>query len=156
MPAKIIDGKAIAAEVRAQVAKDVKALQASHDLTPGLAVVLVGEDPASQVYVRNKAAQTVETGMQSFEYKLPAETSEHDILTLVQRLNANKNVNGILVQLPLPKHVNAEKVLNSIDPDKDVDGFHPTNVGRLWIGERALVPAPRRARPFWPRRSFPT
>jgi methylenetetrahydrofolate dehydrogenase (NADP+)/methenyltetrahydrofolate cyclohydrolase len=140
MAAQVIDGKAIAAEVRAEVAKDVKALQASHDLTPGLAVVLVGEDPASQVYVRNKAAQTVECGMQSFEYKLPADTSEYDILALVARLNSNKNVNGILVQLPLPKHVNAEKVLNSIDPDKDVDGFHPTNVGRLWIGERALVP----------------
>lgn len=140
MAAQIIDGKAIAADVRQQVAADVKALQASHGLTPGLAVVLVGEDPASKVYVKNKAAQTVECGMQSFEYKLPADTSEHEILSLVQRLNANPNVNGILVQLPLPKHVNAEKVLNSIDPDKDVDGFHPTNVGRLWIGERALVP----------------
>ena len=140
MAAQIIDGKAIAADVRRQVAADVKALQASHDLTPGLAVVLVGEDPASKVYVKNKATQTVEVGMQSFEYKLPADTSEYDILALVQRLNANPNVNGILVQLPLPKHVNAEKVLNSIDPDKDVDGFHPTNVGRLWIGERALVP----------------
>jgi methylenetetrahydrofolate dehydrogenase (NADP+)/methenyltetrahydrofolate cyclohydrolase len=102
--------------------------------------VLVGEDPASKVYVKNKAAQTVECGMQSFEYKLPADTSEYDVLALVQKLNANKNVNGILVQLPLPKHINAEKVLNSIDPDKDVDGFHPTNVGRLWIGERTLVP----------------
>jgi methylenetetrahydrofolate dehydrogenase (NADP+)/methenyltetrahydrofolate cyclohydrolase len=140
MAAQIIDGKAIAAEVRAQVAQDVKALQASHDLTPGLAVVLVGEDPASKVYVRNKGTQTVECGMQSFEYKLPETTSEYDILALVQRLNANKNVNGILVQLPLPKHVNAEKILNAIDPDKDVDGFHPVNVGRLWIGERALVP----------------
>jgi methylenetetrahydrofolate dehydrogenase (NADP+)/methenyltetrahydrofolate cyclohydrolase len=140
MAAQIIDGKAIAAEVRAEVARDVKALQASHGLTPGLAVVLVGEDPASKVYVKNKAAQTVECGMQSFEYKLPADTSEYDVLALVQKLNANKNVNGILVQLPLPKHINAEKVLNSIDPDKDVDGFHPTNVGRLWIGERTLVP----------------
>jgi methylenetetrahydrofolate dehydrogenase (NADP+) / methenyltetrahydrofolate cyclohydrolase len=140
MAATIIDGKAIAAEVRAGVAEDVKKLQASHGITPGLAVVLVGEDPASKVYVRNKAAQTVECGMQSFEYKLPDTTSESEILALVQRLNANKNVNGILVQLPLPKHVNAEKILNSIDADKDVDGFHPLNVGRLWIGERALVP----------------
>ncbi|WP_072395594.1 bifunctional methylenetetrahydrofolate dehydrogenase/methenyltetrahydrofolate cyclohydrolase FolD [Hyphomicrobium sp. CS1GBMeth3] len=140
MAAQIIDGKAIAADVRKQVAVDVKALQASHGLTPGLAVVLVGEDPASKVYVKNKAAQTVEVGMQSFEYKLADTTSESEILALVQRLNANPNVNGILVQLPLPKHVNAEKVLNSIHPDKDVDGFHPTNVGRLWIGERALVP----------------
>ncbi|MDQ8698896.1 bifunctional methylenetetrahydrofolate dehydrogenase/methenyltetrahydrofolate cyclohydrolase FolD [Hyphomicrobium sp. LHD-15] len=140
MAAQIIDGKAVAAEVRKQVAEDVKAIVASHGSAPGLAVVLVGEDPASKVYVKNKAAQTVEVGMQSFEYKLPAETSEHEILTLVQRLNANPNVNGILVQLPLPKHVNAEKILNTIDPDKDVDGFHPTNVGRLWIGERTLVP----------------
>ena len=140
MVAQIIDGKAIAADVRKEVAADVKALQASHGLTPGLAVVLVGEDPASKVYVKNKAAQTVEVGMQSFEYKLPETTSEHEILTLVERLNASPEVHGILVQLPLPKHVNAEKVLNSIHPDKDVDGFHPTNVGRLWIGERALVP----------------
>jgi methylenetetrahydrofolate dehydrogenase (NADP+)/methenyltetrahydrofolate cyclohydrolase len=140
MSAQIIDGKAIAAEVRARVAADVKALEASHDLKPGLAVVLVGEDPASKVYVKNKAAQTVEVGMNSYEYKLPDTTSESEILSLVDRLNRNKNVHGILVQLPLPKHVNAEKVLNSVDPDKDVDGFHPVNVGRLWIGERALVP----------------
>ncbi|MBL8847947.1 MAG: bifunctional methylenetetrahydrofolate dehydrogenase/methenyltetrahydrofolate cyclohydrolase FolD [Hyphomicrobium zavarzinii] len=140
MAAQIIDGKAIAADVRKQVAADVKALQASHGLTPGLAVVLVGEDPASKVYVKNKAEQTVEVGMKSFEHKLPESTSEEEILALVQSLNANPEVNGILVQLPLPKHVNAEKVLNTIDPDKDVDGFHPTNVGRLWIGERTLVP----------------
>ncbi len=140
MSAQIIDGKAIAAEVRARVAADVKALEASHGLKPGLAVVLVGEDPASKVYVKNKAAQTVEVGMNSYEYKLPDTTSESEILSLVDRLNRNKNVHGILVQLPLPKHVNAEKVLNSVDPDKDVDGFHPVNVGRLWIGERALVP----------------
>jgi len=138
--ARVIDGKEIAAKVRADVAAEVKRLQSEHGLTPGLAVVLVGEDPASKVYVKNKAAQTAECGMQSFEYKLPAETGEGEILALVDRLNRNKNVNGILVQLPLPKHVNAEKVLNSIDPDKDVDGFHPVNVGRLWVGERALVP----------------
>jgi methylenetetrahydrofolate dehydrogenase (NADP+)/methenyltetrahydrofolate cyclohydrolase len=140
MTARVIDGKAIAAEVRAEVAAAVAALQASHDLKPGLAVVLVGEDPASKVYVTNKAKQTVEVGMNSYEYKLPDTTSEAEILSLVDRLNRNKNVHGILVQLPLPKHVNAEKVLNSIDPDKDVDGFHPVNVGRLWVGERALVP----------------
>jgi methylenetetrahydrofolate dehydrogenase (NADP+)/methenyltetrahydrofolate cyclohydrolase len=140
MPAQIIDGKAIAAKVRAQVAADVTTLQSSYDLKPGLAVVLVGEDPASKVYVKNKAAQTVEVGMNSYEYKLPDTTSESEILSLVDRLNRNKNVHGILVQLPLPKHVNAEKVLNSVDPDKDVDGFHPVNVGRLWVGERALVP----------------
>jgi methylenetetrahydrofolate dehydrogenase (NADP+)/methenyltetrahydrofolate cyclohydrolase len=137
--ARVIDGKVIAAQVRAHVANEVKSLQASHGLTPGLAVVLVGEDPASKVYVKNKAQQTVEVGMQSFEYKLPATTSESEILSLVDRLNRNKNVNGILVQLPLPKHVDSGKVLNAIDPDKDVDGFHPVNVGRLSIGERTLV-----------------
>src|SRR5690606_6450628 len=99
-------------------AADVKALQDKHGFTPGLAVVLVGEDPAGKVYVKNKAAQTVECGMQSFEYKLPEETSEHEILALVEKLNASAEVHGILVQLPLPKHVNAEKVLNSIHPDK--------------------------------------
>jgi methylenetetrahydrofolate dehydrogenase (NADP+)/methenyltetrahydrofolate cyclohydrolase len=140
MPAQIIDGKAIAAEVRAEVAKDVKALQASHGLTPGLAVVLVGEDPASQVYVRNKAAQTVETGMQSFEYKLPVETSEYDILALVARLNANKNVNGILVQLPLPKGMRPNAIASAVDPAKDVDGLHPLNAGRLLLGEPCLAP----------------
>lgn len=138
--AKIIDGKAIAANVRAEVASEVARLQKEHGLTPGLAVVLVGEDPASKVYVKNKAEQTVQTGMQSFEHKLPAETSEADLLALVDKLNKDPAVNGILVQLPLPKHINSEKVLNAIDPNKDVDGFHPVNVGRLWVGERALVP----------------
>lgn len=137
---RVIDGKAIAAEVRAQVAKDVAELVSKHGLKPGLAVVLVGEDPASTVYVKNKAHQTVEVGMNSWEHKLPAETSEADILALVQKLNNDPAVNGILVQLPLPKHVNSNKVLNSVNPDKDVDGFHPVNVGRLSIGERALVP----------------
>jgi methylenetetrahydrofolate dehydrogenase (NADP+)/methenyltetrahydrofolate cyclohydrolase len=136
----IIDGKAIAAEVRAGVAKDVAALVAEHGLKPGLAVVLVGEDPASKVYVKNKGEQTVAAGMNSWEHRLPAETSEAEILALVKKLNDDPTVNGILVQLPLPKHVNAEKVLNTIDPNKDVDGFHPVNVGRLWIGERTLVP----------------
>ncbi|MBL8567250.1 MAG: bifunctional methylenetetrahydrofolate dehydrogenase/methenyltetrahydrofolate cyclohydrolase FolD [Hyphomicrobiaceae bacterium] len=138
--AKIIDGKAIAADVRAKVAADVKRLKAEHGFVPGLAVVLVGEDPASKVYVKNKAEQTVETGMLSFEHKLPAETAEADLLALVDKLNKDPAVNGILVQLPLPKHINSEKVLNAIDPDKDVDGFHPVNVGRLWIGARSLVP----------------
>ncbi|MBY0224533.1 MAG: bifunctional methylenetetrahydrofolate dehydrogenase/methenyltetrahydrofolate cyclohydrolase FolD [Hyphomicrobium sp.] len=140
MHPRVIDGKAVAAEVRAGVAKDVQALQASHGLTPGLAVVLVGEDPASKVYVKNKGEQTKEAGMNSWEYRLPAETSEADILAIVEKLNNDPAVNGILVQLPLPKHVNAERVLNTIDPNKDVDGFHPVNVGRLWIGERTLVP----------------
>lgn len=136
----IIDGKAVAAEVRAGVAKKVAVIKAQHGRVPGLAVVLVGEDPASKVYVRNKGAQTAETGMNSIEHKLPAETSQDVLLALVDSLNKDPQVNGILVQLPLPKHINSELVLNSIDPAKDVDGFHPVNVGRLWIGERALVP----------------
>lgn len=138
--ASVIDGKAIAAKVRADVAAEVKRLQSSHGLTPGLAVVLVGEDPASKVYVRNKAAQTVECGMNSWEHKLPEDTPEAEVLELVDKLNKDPAVNGILVQLPLPKHIDSTKVLNSIEPDKDVDGFHPVNVGRLGIGERALVP----------------
>jgi methylenetetrahydrofolate dehydrogenase (NADP+)/methenyltetrahydrofolate cyclohydrolase len=138
--AKIIDGKQIAANVRADVAAEVARLQKEHGLKPGLAVVLVGEDPASKVYVANKAKQTVEVGMNSWEHRLPAETSEADVLALVDKLNNDPACHGILVQLPLPKHINAEKVLNSINPDKDVDGFHPVNVGRLWVGERALVP----------------
>jgi len=137
---RIIDGKAVAAEVRADAAKKVAALKAQHGRVPGLAVVLVGEDPASKVYVRNKSEQTTEVGMNSIEHKLPAETSQEELLALVQSLNNDPQVHGILVQLPLPKHIDAELVLNSISPEKDVDGFHPVNVGRLWIGERALVP----------------
>ena len=140
MSARIIDGKALAAAVRAEVARDVAALKAARGITPGLAVVLVGEDPASQVYVRNKGVQTVEAGMASFEMKLPATTSEADVLTLVHQLNGRADVHGILVQLPLPAHIDAQKVLLAIDPAKDVDGFHPVNVGRLSVGDRALVP----------------
>lgn len=140
MAGRVIDGKAIAADVRKEVAADVAALKSEHGITPGLAVVLVGEDPASQVYVRNKGKQTEEAGMQSFEHRLPDTTSEADILALVQQLNNDPSVHGILVQLPLPKHVDSNKVLNTVLPDKDVDGFHPVNVGRLSIGERALVP----------------
>ena len=138
--AQIIDGKEIAANVRAEVAAEVARLQREHGLKPGLAVVLVGENPASKVYVANKAKQTVEVGMNSWEHRLPAETSEADVLALVNKLNNDSACHGILVQLPLPKHINSEKVLNSINPDKDVDGFHPVNVGRLWVGERSLVP----------------
>ncbi|MBS0269479.1 MAG: bifunctional methylenetetrahydrofolate dehydrogenase/methenyltetrahydrofolate cyclohydrolase FolD [Proteobacteria bacterium] len=138
--AQIIDGKETAAKVRAEVAAEVARLQKEHGLKPGLAVVLVGEDPASRVYVANKAKQTVEVGMNSWEHRLPAETPEADVLSLVEKLNNDPACHGILVQLPLPKHINAEKVLNLISPDKDVDGFHPVNVGRLWVGERALVP----------------
>ena len=138
--AQIIDGKAVAAELRASIAKVVALLKSAHGLTPGLAVVLVGEDPASQVYVRNKAKQTAETGMLSLEHKLPATTSEVNLLTLVAKLNADAAVHGILVQLPLPKHIDSQMVLAAIDPAKDVDGFHPINVGKLATGQKALVP----------------
>lgn len=136
---RIIDGKAVAAELRAEIAAEVAGLKA-RGLTPGLAVVLVGEDPASQVYVRNKGAQTLEAGMASFEHKLPAETPEADLLALVERLNADPRVHGILVQLPLPAHIDSMKVLSTIDPAKDVDGFHVVNAGRLAVGLDALVP----------------
>ena len=137
--ATVIDGKATAAGLRAKIATAVSQLKEKHGLTPGLSVVLVGEDPASQVYVRNKGKQTIEAGMKSDEYKLPAETSEAEILALVDKLNADPSVHGILVQLPLPDHVDSKKVLERIDPAKDVDGFHPINVGRLSTGEDALV-----------------
>ncbi|MCK6441626.1 bifunctional methylenetetrahydrofolate dehydrogenase/methenyltetrahydrofolate cyclohydrolase FolD [Elstera cyanobacteriorum] len=134
--ARRIDGKVFAAGLRARLAAEIPSL----GFQPGLAVVLVGEDPASQVYVRNKAQQTVEVGMRSFEHKLPAETTEAEVLALVARLNADPAVDGILVQLPLPKHIDADKVLLTIDPAKDVDGFHPVNAGRLATGANALVP----------------
>ena len=138
--AQRIDGKAIAANVRATVAQQVAALKASDNLTPGLAVVLVGEDPASQIYVRNKGKQTVAAGMQSFEFKLPAQISQDDLLMQVAVLNANPAVHGILVQMPLPGHLDETVVVNAIDPDKDVDGLHPVNAGRLSLGEDGLVP----------------
>jgi methylenetetrahydrofolate dehydrogenase (NADP+)/methenyltetrahydrofolate cyclohydrolase len=138
--AEIIDGKAFAARLRATIATDVASLKAKTGHIPGLAVVLVGENPASQVYVRNKAAQTLEVGMNSYEHKLPEDTDQETLLALVQQLNQDPAVDGILVQLPLPAHIDSSLVLLAIDPDKDVDGFHATNVGRLWTGERALVP----------------
>ncbi|RWR31786.1 bifunctional methylenetetrahydrofolate dehydrogenase/methenyltetrahydrofolate cyclohydrolase FolD [Sinirhodobacter populi] len=140
MTATIIDGKAFAAGIRARVADHVTRLKEESGITPGLAVVLVGEDPASAVYVRNKGRQTVEVGMNSYEHKLPAETSEGDLLALIERLNADPAVHGILVQLPLPKHLNADLVINAIDPAKDVDGFHISNVGLLGTGQKAMVP----------------
>ena len=140
MTAKVIDGKAFAAKVRALVAAEVATLKASHGVTPGLAVVLVGEDPASQVYVRNKHAATIEVGMTSFEYRLPVDTSEADLLALVQSLNADRSVHGILVQLPLPAGLNSELIINTIDPAKDVDGFHISNVGLLGTGQKSMVP----------------
>lgn len=140
MSARIIDGKAIAADLRAEVATGVARLKDSHGITPGLAVVLVGEDPASAVYVRNKGRQTVEAGMASFEHRLDATASQTELLDLVRRLNADPSVNGILVQLPLPKHIDPAAVIDTIDPAKDVDGFHVVNAGRLATGLAALVP----------------
>ena len=137
--AKLIDGKATAQALRIRIKVAVDGLKANHALTPGLAVVLVGEDPASKVYVANKAKQTVEVGMNSWEYKLPVETSEAELLALVQKLNNDPSVHGILVQMPVPKHIDSAKVLNAIDPAKDVDGFHVVNVGRLSTGQDALV-----------------
>jgi methylenetetrahydrofolate dehydrogenase (NADP+)/methenyltetrahydrofolate cyclohydrolase len=139
MAATIIDGKAIAAALRATIAIETASLVA-RGITPGLAVVLVGEDPASHVYVRNKAAQTVEAGMLSFEHRLPANVGQAELLALVAQLNADDAVDGILVQLPLPPQIDAQRVLESIDPAKDVDGFHPVNVGRLATGGGGLVP----------------
>ncbi|MFO1150305.1 MAG: bifunctional methylenetetrahydrofolate dehydrogenase/methenyltetrahydrofolate cyclohydrolase FolD [Alsobacter sp.] len=140
MAAATIDGKRVAEALRARIADEVRILEASQGFVPGLAVVLVGQDPASQVYVRSKAKQTVEAGMRSFEHRLPAETPEADLLALVRRLNADEAVDGILVQLPLPPHIDADKVIESIDPAKDVDGFHPVNAGRLATGTGGLVP----------------
>ena len=140
MTATIIDGKAFAARIRAQVADHVSRLKTDHGIAPGLAVVLVGEDPASQVYVRSKGKQTVECGMASFEHKLEADTSEADLLALIDRLNADPAVHGILVQLPLPGHLNSDLVINRIDPAKDVVGFHISNVGLLGTGQKAMVP----------------
>jgi methylenetetrahydrofolate dehydrogenase (NADP+)/methenyltetrahydrofolate cyclohydrolase len=136
MSAKIIDGKALAEQIRVRVADEAKKL----GLKPGLAAVLVGENPASQVYVRNKVRQTEEAGLASFEHRLAADTSEADLLKLVAKLNADPSVHGILVQLPLPDHIDPDRVILAIDPAKDVDGFHPLNAGRLMIGQDSLVP----------------
>ena len=136
----IIDGKVFAAELRERVANAVSRLESSHGLIPGLAVVLVGEDPASEVYVRNKGKQTVEVGMASFKHRLSDQTTERELLVLIDQLNSDPTVHGILVQLPLPAQINTHAVINAIDPDKDVDGFHLINVGRLTTGESGLVP----------------
>jgi methylenetetrahydrofolate dehydrogenase (NADP+)/methenyltetrahydrofolate cyclohydrolase len=138
--AAVIDGKAFAAGLRDKVASLVPAFEAAAGRKPGLAVVIVGEDPASQVYVRSKGKATEASGMASFTHKLPAETSEDDLLTLVRQLNADGAVDGILVQLPLPKHIDESRVIATIDPDKDVDGFHVVNVGRLATGLNGFVP----------------
>jgi methylenetetrahydrofolate dehydrogenase (NADP+)/methenyltetrahydrofolate cyclohydrolase len=136
----IIDGKAFSANLRGELARRVGILKQNHSVTPGLAVVLVGEDPASQVYVRSKGKQTAEAGMKSVEHKLDAATSQEDVLKLIEALNNDPSIHGILVQLPLPKHIHEESVINSINIDKDVDGFHLSNVGRLSIGADGIVP----------------
>jgi len=140
MSAQIIDGKAFAANVRKQVAQNTTRLKNDHNLVPGLAVVLVGEDPASEVYVRSKGKMTVEVGMNSYEHKLDKDTSEQVLLDLIDDLNNDPSVHGILVQLPLPGHLNESLVINSIDPAKDVDGFHISNVGLLATGQKSMVP----------------
>lgn len=138
--AKIIDGKAFAAGLRGRVAAEVSRLTNDHGIKPCLTVILVGEDPASQVYVRNKGTQTEEAGMTSVTHRLDASTPEDELLALIESLNNDPGCNGILVQLPLPDHIDESKVLATIDPDKDVDGFHVINVGRLWTGQDSLVP----------------
>jgi len=140
MTARLIDGKAIAAALRAKVATEVRRLSAAHGLVPGLAVVLVGNDPASEIYVGSKTRMTAEAGMRSFDHRLPATLSEADLLALLRELNADPAVHGILVQLPLPPQIDLHAVIAAIDPGKDVDGFHSINAGRLVLGLPALVP----------------
>ncbi|MEJ2626870.1 MAG: bifunctional methylenetetrahydrofolate dehydrogenase/methenyltetrahydrofolate cyclohydrolase FolD [Pseudolabrys sp.] len=140
MSATIIDGKAIAADLRSRIATDVARVTKAHGHVPGIAVVLVGDNAASSVYVRSKTKAVAEAGMRAFDHKLPADTSEEDLLALIAKLNADENVNGILVQLPLPPQIDQNKIIFAIDPAKDVDGFHPINVGRLSSGLFSLVP----------------
>jgi len=136
----IIDGKSISAQLRQSVTEQVALVRSQHEITPGLAVVLIGENPASQVYVKNKIIQTANAGMNSYCHRLSAEVSEEELLNLVEHLNADPSVNGILVQLPLPDQIDSDKVISTIDPNKDVDGFHVMNAGRLTVGLDGLVP----------------
>ena len=140
MTAKIISGKQIAEEMRAEMKVEIEELKSKHNIVPGLTVVLVGEDPASQVYVRNKKKSCEQIGINSVEHKLPADTPEDELLALVDKLNNDEAVHGILVQLPLPKQIDEHKVLNLIVPEKDVDGFHPVNVGRMLVGDPVFLP----------------
>jgi len=140
MTANLIDGKVCAAQVKEQVSQDVQALKEAHNVTPGLAVILVGNDSASEVYVRSKKKQTLEVGMKSAEYTLGEDTSEVELINLIEELNADSEIHGILVQLPLPSHIREEIVINAIDPRKDVDGFNISNVGLLGTGQESLVP----------------
>ena len=137
----IINGKELAVSLRAKVKTYVDEIKKKENITPGLAVILVGEDPASQVYVRNKGKQTIEAGMNSYEYKLDESTSRETLLTLIKKLNDDEKVHGILCQLPLPNHLNEEEVINSIDPKKDVDGFHPQNIGKMALNLPTFLPA---------------
>ena len=137
---QIIDGKKFSQTLRDKVKNCVDLIKEKKGITPGLAVILVGEDPASQVYVRNKGKQTIEAGMASYEHKLDASTSSEVLLNLIKKLNKDTNVHGILCQLPLPKHLNEKEVINSIDPEKDVDGFHISNVGLLNTGQKSMIP----------------
>jgi len=138
--ARLIDGKAVAADLRAKIAVEAARLKKEHGFVPGLAVVLVGTDPASEIYVRNKVKQTEEAGLNSFEHKLDASTSQKDLLALVEKLNQDSSVHGILVQFPLPAHLDQQSVINAISPAKDVDGLNPVNAGKLASGLRALAP----------------
>lgn len=140
MTAMLIDGKAAAAELRAKVAGEMRRLAAVHGLHPGLAVVLVGDNPASAAYVSSKKKMSVQTGMQSFDHRLPGSTSEAELLDLIAKLNSDPSIHGILVQLPLPPQIDPNKIIEAVDPNKDVDGFHPTNAGRLALGLPSLVP----------------
>ncbi len=140
MSAHIIDGKAFSAKVRTAVADDISTLKKQHNITPGLAVVIVGEDPASQVYVRNKVKQTAEAGMNGFHFEMPDTTSQEDLISKIEELNADPAINGILVQLPLPKHMDEAAVIETITPEKDVDGFHVINSGLLATGGKGMVP----------------
>lgn len=137
--AQIIDGRKVSAEVKARVASEVASLK-EKGVTPGLAVIIVGDDSASQVYVKNKEKACAETGMYSEKYALPAETTQEELLNLVKELNGKKDISGILCQLPLPSHLNSDIVINAIDPIKDVDAFHPVNVGKIMIGDYAFLP----------------
>ncbi len=136
--ATIIDGKQISADIRAEVAAAVRQMKSGHGVTPGLAVVLVGEDPGSQIYVRNKENACAEVGIRSFKYELPTETTQDQLMDLVDELNCREDVHGLLVQMPLPRHLDPTPVLLAIDPNKDVDGFHPVNLGRVMIGNAVL------------------
>jgi methylenetetrahydrofolate dehydrogenase (NADP+)/methenyltetrahydrofolate cyclohydrolase len=140
MTARIIDGKTIAADLRARIAVEVARVQAAHKLVPGIAVVQVGDNPASSVYVKSKSKAVAEAGMRAFDHKLPEDVTEAELLMLIGTLNADPRVNGILVQLPLPAHIDAQKVISAIEADKDVDGFHPLNAGRHATGLPGLVP----------------